>query len=161
MAILALVAAFVSVAAPARAQYQPPPANNVPLGEDFHIEAGVSTWGPSADMSITSGGTGTLAALAGTTIDAKEDLGFVDTRMPMFSVVARPGGGHKFRFQYIPIDYSASATLNRTIVFNGQRYSVGLPVNSTLDWKAKQGRRNAIQKRDAAEANAGKLASAR
>jgi hypothetical protein len=133
---LGLAGTLMLAAAPARAQYEPRPVTTVPLGEDFHIEAGVSTWGPSADMSITSGGTGTLSALAGTTIDAKKDLGFEDQRMPMFNVVARPGGGHKFRFQYIPIDYTAAATLNRTIVFNGQRYSVGLPVNSTLDWKA-------------------------
>src|SRR5262249_4357814 len=37
---------------------------------------------------------------------------------------------------YIPIDYTASSTLRREIDFNGQRYRVGLPVESTLDWKA-------------------------
>ena len=48
---------------------------------------------------------------------------------------ALPAPAHKFRFEYVPIEYTASATLNRTIDFNGQRYQVGLPVNSALDWK--------------------------
>ena len=48
----------------------------------------------------------------------------------------RPARKHKFRFQYIPIKYDQTATLTRDIVFNGQRYTVGLPVNSSLDWKA-------------------------
>ena len=33
--------------------------------------------------------------------------------------------GHKFRFQYIPIKYEASSTLNQDIVFNGIRYRLG------------------------------------
>ncbi len=55
--------------------------------------------------------------------------------MRAFSVVVRPAPAHKFRFEYVPIEYTASSTLNRTIDFNGQRYQVGLPVNSSLDWK--------------------------
>src|SRR5262249_30174719 len=42
----------------------------------------------------------------------------------------------KLRFQYIPLSYTQSATLQRQITFNGQRYDVGVPVSSTLDWKA-------------------------
>jgi hypothetical protein len=43
---------------------------------------------------------------------------------------------HKFRFQYIPISYSQTAVVKQDIIFNGIRYTVGLPASSTLDWKA-------------------------
>ena len=134
--VLGILAALALLAAPAYAQYKPRPIEYPALGEDFHVEVSLNTWSPTADLSITSGGSGALAGLAGTQIDAKNDLGFIDKRMPQFNLVLRPGGGHKFRLQYIPISYTATATLSRNIDFNGQRYSVGLPVNSSLDWKA-------------------------
>jgi hypothetical protein len=136
-ALSALSALLVlGFAAPVYAQYKPRPIDNPPIGEDFHIEAGVSFWTPSSDISVASSGSGALMGLVGTTIDAKQDLGFVDQRLPEFQVMLRPAPAHKFRFQYIPINYDASSTLNRTIVFNGQAYQVGLPVNSSLQWKA-------------------------
>lgn len=136
-ALSALSALLVlGFATPAHAQYKPRPIDNPAIGEDFHIEGGVSFWNPTSDISVASSGSGALAGLVGTTIDAKQDLGFVDQRLPEFQVMLRPAPAHKFRFQYIPINYDASSTLNRTIVFNGQRYQVGLPVNSTLEWKA-------------------------
>jgi hypothetical protein len=50
--------------------------------------------------------------------------------------VLRPARSHKFRMQYIPIQYDATATLKRTLIFNGQAYALNVPVTSTLDWKA-------------------------
>ena len=41
----------------------------------------------------------------------------------------------KFRFGYTPIEYDAETVLERSIVFNGQEYDVGLPVNSRFEWK--------------------------
>jgi hypothetical protein len=132
-----ILTAFILVAAaPARAQYRPRFVNNPYIGETFRVEAGVAWWNPSADMKITSAGSGALTGVPGTEIDAKTDLGFTDKRLPQFNVVLRPGEAHKFRFQYIPINYSASSQLVRNVDFNGQRYLAGLPVNSTLEWKA-------------------------
>lgn len=134
---LALAAALVmSFAAPAHAQYRPRPLNDPATGEKFHIEAGASFWNPSADLVVASGGSGALSGIAGTEINAKRDLGFTDKKMPNLELILRPGSGHKFRLQYIPIQYEATTTVNRDIVFNGQRYRVGIPVTSTLDWKA-------------------------
>ena len=131
-----ITAVLVLLASPAAAQYKPRPLNDPATGELFHIEASVGWWFPTADMSITSGGSGALSGIAGTTIDAKKDLGFEDTRQAQFSLTLRPATRHKFRAQVIPIGYTAQSTLRRDIVFNGQKYSVNLPVNSTFDWKA-------------------------
>jgi hypothetical protein len=38
--------------------------------------------------------------------------------------------------QYIPITYEQTSVLTRTIVFNGQSYTIGGSVTSTLDWNA-------------------------
>ncbi|HEY7289114.1 MAG TPA: hypothetical protein VH583_04695 [Vicinamibacterales bacterium] len=126
---------FVFAGTPAYAQYQPRPTGETALGEDFHIEGGLNFWGPTSDMTVASSGSGALAGIPGTSINAKTDLGFVDQRLTEFNVTFRPAPAHKIRFQYLPIDFEASSTLRRTIDFNGQRYDVGLPVNSSLEWK--------------------------
>jgi hypothetical protein len=131
-----LTIALALLAAPASAQYRPRPLNDPATGELYHIEASASWWRPSSDISITSAGSGALEGVAGTTIDAKSDLGFQDKSLPALSLVLRPAQRHKLRMQYIPIKYTGSTILRRTIVFNGQAYAGNLPVESTLDWKA-------------------------
>jgi len=130
-----VLALLCFAAAPASAQYQPRALNDPPTGEKYHIEAAASFWFPTADIVVASAGGGTLSGLAGTQIDAKRDLALTDQRLTMLDLVLRPARAHKFRFQYIPVDFTQSTTLNRDIVFNGIRYSLGIPVNSTLDWK--------------------------
>jgi hypothetical protein len=125
----AVVALFLS-AAPASTQGRP--ANDGPPAENFLIEGSLGLWKPSPTMSITSDSFG----IVGSTIDFRQDLGLTSTRFRELHLVLHPGRKHKLRFQYIPLDYQQTATLQREIVFNGQRYSIGLPVISELDWKA-------------------------
>jgi len=126
----------VCAATPARAQYKPQPLNDPATGEKFHIEAAAGLWFPSADMTVTVPGSGPLTGILGTSIDLKKDFGLTDQHFPQVQIVLRPARGQKLRFQYIPIKYDQSATLTRTIAFAGQQYTFGLPVNSSLDWKA-------------------------
>lgn len=127
--ILAL-GAFVPAAADA--QFVPRPLADAPLAERYIIEAQGGFWNPGPTMSITSESLGII----GSTIDFKSDLGLKQTRFKAFRATLHPARKHKFRFEYIPIDYKQNATLRRDIVFNGQRYNVGVPVISELDWKA-------------------------
>jgi hypothetical protein len=83
-------------------------------------------------MKISSEGFG----LAGTEIDLKKDLGLTDQSFRALQLTLRPARSHKFRLEYIPIKYEQTANLSRTVVFNGQAYVIGIPVNSSLDWKA-------------------------
>ena len=114
------------------AQFKPQPMNEPASGERYHIEGSIGWWWPSADLSVSS----SQFDIVGTTIDFRNDLGLTDQRFPAMSLVLRPARSHKFRFQYIPIDYTQSATPHRTIVFNGQRFDVSLPVNSEVKWNA-------------------------
>ena len=130
----ALAAALLAVAAPASAQYKPRTVDDPATGEKYHIEAGADFWFPSATLSVSSESLG----IPGSTIDFKNDLGLTDQRFPSFQVQLRPARSHKLRFEYIPASYTQTATLRQDIVFNGIRYKLGLPVNSSLDWKTYQ-----------------------
>jgi hypothetical protein len=131
-AAVCLTAVMVLAAAPAQAQFKPRPLSDPATGEDYHIEASAALWLPSAEISVSSERFG----IQGTTIDFKTDLGLTDQKFPDFRLVLRPSRKSKFRFEFIPIKYEQSATLRKDIVFNGIRYSIGLPVNSLLEWKA-------------------------
>jgi hypothetical protein len=126
-----LAATLLLLAVPAHAQFKPRPLNDPATGESYHIEAGADMWYPSITATIASEALG----IPGSKIDLKRDLGVVDKRMSAVDLVLRPAARHKFRFQYLPIKYEASSTVNQDIIFNGIRYRLGLPVNSMLDWK--------------------------
>ncbi len=130
-ALITVTLAGLLVSTPARAQFQPRPVSEPATGEQYHVEGAIGFWIPTTEMQISSSALGII----GTTIDFKTDLGLQDHAFPEFHFVAK-GGPSKFRLQYIPLDYQQNSILNRTLVFNGQAYNVGLPVNSELDWKA-------------------------
>jgi hypothetical protein len=123
---------FAVSPASAQAQLQPKPLSEPATGEKYHIEGAAGFWFPTATMLVSSESLG----IAGTTIDFKTDLGLQDKHLPDLRVVLSPSRRHKFRFEFIPIKYDQNGTVRRTIIFNGQRYDVGLPVHSVLDWRA-------------------------
>jgi hypothetical protein len=124
-------AALLCFAAPAAAQYKPRTLDDPPTGEKYHIEAGADLWFPTADMIVSSEQLG----IAGTQIDFKKTLGLTDQHFPALQIQLRPARSHKFRLNYIPVNYTQTTTLNQSVVFNGILYKLGVPVNSTLDWK--------------------------
>jgi hypothetical protein len=135
------LAALAGTASPALAQFTPRAVNQPVPAERYHIEGGVGFWNPIASMSISS----ESLNLPGDLIDFKRDLGLDDERFPQLRLVFSAARKHKFRFQYIPINYEQRATVTRDlalgdncfgIVFNGQCYTLNLPVNSSIDWKA-------------------------
>ena len=130
----AFAAALVCFAAPASAQYKPRTISDPATGEKYHIEAGADYWFPTAEMIVSSESLG----IRGTQIDFKRDLGLTDQRFPALQLQLRPARSHKFRLQYIPVTYTQSASLSQRIVFNGIAYNLGVPVNSSLDWKTYQ-----------------------
>lgn len=125
-------AAAVLVAASARpvaAQYRPPtpPA----IGEDYHVEIGYGWWNADPSLIINSESIG----IPGTDIDLVDDLGIEQKKLGKFDVVLRPGRRHKFRFEYLPVRYEAEAVVQREFIFNGQRYTIGLPVQTDASFK--------------------------
>lgn len=133
LATSVLACAALFWASPAAAQYGARSFHsNRATGEDYHVEISGSLWSPTPDIVISSESLG----IAGSAVDFVTDLGLEKTTFKQLKVVLRPGLKHKFRFEYTPIKYAADKTLQTTFVFNGQRYSVGLPVTSEVEWKA-------------------------
>jgi hypothetical protein len=130
--VLGFAAAMTAAAVPASAQFKPRPIGEPAVGEKYHIEAAAAYWAPTADIVVASAG----FQIPGSQINFKNDLGLTDQKFPALSLQLRPARKHKFRLQYVPIKYEQSSTLKGDIVFNGQRYTLGLPVNSSLLWKA-------------------------
>ena len=124
---LALVAVSV---VPARAQYGRPMVSDPPIGEKYHVEAVINFWNANLEAVIASESLG----IPGTPVDVKADLGYVDKSIREFRFVLRPGKKHKFRIAYTPIKYEGDVLLQRTIIFNGIAYNVGLPVQTDFTW---------------------------
>lgn len=102
------------------------------VGEAYHVEVAGYLWSASPTIAITSESLGII----GSTIDFVEDFGIDNKTFTQLRVVLRPGRKHKFRFEYTPIGWTQEARLDRSIIFNGQRFDVSLPVLSELKWNA-------------------------
>jgi len=123
------VCALALVAVPAHAQYRPRPVASTSPAESFHVELGAGFWNADADMQIASGA-------GGSTVDLKQDLGLQDKKFTEFQLVIKPALKHKIRVQLVPIKFTQTGTPRGPIVFGGQTYPAGTPVDSTLEWKA-------------------------
>jgi outer membrane protein len=95
----------------------------------FEVGARGHYWFPSLDgiVQVDEGG------IIGTTIDFDKDLGIDDENYP--SVEAFIGlGNHHLSLTYTNIDYSGKKTLTRDINFEGETYSVGALVSSSIEY---------------------------
>jgi hypothetical protein len=101
-------------------------------GENYNVELGAMFWTPTPTLNVQ---TGALAPFGDTRVDFVREFGIEDKRFTEFRVVAKAGRKHKLRFNYIPIEYSATATLTRTITFGDRTFTVGFPATADLEWK--------------------------
>lgn len=125
--------ALLFTADPASAQYSGRLLADPATGETYRVEIGGYLWNPQPTVLITSEALG----IVGSQIDFVEDFQIDRSTFRQLKVVLRPGRKHKFRFEYTPIKYeNDEATLRRTIIFNGQRFDVALPVASSMRWNA-------------------------
>ncbi len=122
------VLGVVGSAADAAAQYRRPASGVV--GEEYHIEASYGWWNAQPSLVVNS----ESLAILGTDVNLIEDLGIEKHKLGKLDLVLRPGKKHRFRFQRLPIRYQADAVVKRSFVFNGQRFNVGLPVQTSANF---------------------------
>jgi hypothetical protein len=84
--------------------------------------------------TVTPSGSTTATTVTGTNIDFKHQLGLHNQWFPEFHLVIRPQPKHKIRFDFFPLYYKESATLSSSLNFNGQTYTAGQTVESSLYW---------------------------
>ena len=132
VATLSLIACMLA-AGPAWAQSGSISRNSeAATGETYHVEVAGTLWNPSPDVVISSESLGIL----GSQVDFVNTLGIERSMFKQLKIALRPARKHKFRFEFTPINYTAQTKLQTTFVFNGQRYSVGVPVTTALKWNA-------------------------
>lgn len=123
-----LASLLLSLAAPASAQFR---GASETIGEDYHVEVSFNFWNPTPVPIVSSEALGIL----GTDVNLVEDLGIEKQRLKDLRLVLRPAQKHRFRIQYLPMNYDAESTVRREFIFNGLRYPVGLPVATTAQFK--------------------------
>jgi hypothetical protein len=116
-------------ALPVSAQFRPPASASPTVGERYHIEAALTFWSADPDLIVSSESLG----IPGDDVDLVNDLGIEEKRLRELRLVLRPATKHKFRVNFTPIKYEAETILQRDFTFNGQRYRIGLPVNTEAD----------------------------
>lgn len=129
--VLAIVALSAAAPETAEAQYSVPRTSDRSIGETYWVEVMGGLWNPAPRGVIQSEQFG----ITPERLDFIDDLGYEKKRFKDFRFVVRPGRKHKLRVQYTPVSYTSETVFERTIVFNGQRYDVGLPVSTQFDWK--------------------------
>lgn len=106
-------------------------ASTAGIAEDYHIEAAYGWWNAKPTLIVNSEALGIL----GTDVDLISDLGIEQHRLGKFDLVLKPSKKHRFKYQHLPITYSTDGfPVQRSFIFNGQRYNVGLPVTTTVDF---------------------------
>jgi len=132
-AIFVCLFAGLTAASPAEAQYGARRAStDRATGETYNVEFGAAFWNPTPEIIISSESLGIL----GDKVDFVNTLGLEKKKVRQLRLVLRPGKKHKFRFEYTPLKYEAEKTIQTSFKFNGQLYTIGLPVTSELLWKA-------------------------
>jgi hypothetical protein len=127
-----VVLGLLGVPSTARAQYRAAPAEGG-IAENYHIEAAYSWWNAKPELIVNSEALGIL----GSDIDLISDLGIEQHQLGKLDLVLKPSKKHRFKYQHLPIKYQTDAfPVRREFIFNGQRYNIGLPVTTNVDFSS-------------------------
>jgi hypothetical protein len=130
-ALLALTAFGLLVGPQAASAQFRPAATGAAIGEDYHIEAAYNWWNAEPTLIVNS----ESLEILGTDVDLVGDLGIAKKRLGKFDLVLKPSRKHRLKFQHLPISYDTDAfPVQRSFIFNGQFYNVGLPVTTSVDF---------------------------
>jgi hypothetical protein len=124
---LALIAALVQVAAPARADDYLSPTD-----ERVRLSLGAEYLSNTTNMRFDS-----TAGLPGTPIEAENDLGLDRSDFEVkFQAMVRVGERHRLRFDYFTLDRTGETTLTSPIVFRDAVLQVADPVETILSLRS-------------------------
>ena len=102
-----------------------------PVGENYTIEVEGRMWNVKLDstVKIVQSGIGANINLVG-------DLGFEELKNFFEGrLQVKFARKHKFNLEYIPLKWDADKVVTQTIQFNGQAYTAGTRIQSSLDLK--------------------------
>lgn len=88
-------------------------------------------WFTNLDSSFKSSST----SIVGTEVDLVDDLGIDDKRNFWEGRISLNLGGSKLRYAYMPMSWSGSKHITKSVVFAGKTYSASTKVDTELDVK--------------------------
>jgi hypothetical protein len=106
-------------------------AGELPPEEQYKLRAEYLEWRPNLESQVQA----TRNGFTGSLVDLQDDLGIEDKRTFQLRGALQFAPGHKLRFSYTPVDYSADIEVGRTITFLGQTYTFSTQVQSALKGK--------------------------
>ncbi|MGH9349066.1 MAG: hypothetical protein ACRD26_17555 [Vicinamibacterales bacterium] len=127
--VVAIGAVLCAGSSEAQFRVPPPPAP----GEDYKVELGLAFWSPEPDLVIRFDDPVGPAG-AGSDVDFVQEFGIAKKRFTEVRATIKPGRKHKIRFDYVPFKYDADATIQRTFVFGGRQFTVGVPASTAVTW---------------------------
>lgn len=95
--------------------------------ETVSIKVGYMILSPSGQFGATTGGPITAAGK----IDLQNDLGFKDSKQPI-GEIALQFGDSRLSAGFVPLTFDGAGTIQRTITYNGQTFTAGSNVTSSL-----------------------------
>jgi hypothetical protein len=123
----------LAVPSTAGAQYRRNAAPEGGIAEDYHIEAAYGWWNATPELIVNSESLGII----GTDVDLVNMLGIEKHRLGKFDLVLKPAKKHRLKYQHLPIKYERDAfRVTQDFIFNGQRYTIGLPVTTSVDFSS-------------------------
>ena len=130
--VLLSLCALAVLAAPLTASAQLRPVmGGGGIAEDYHIEAAYGWWNAKPELIVSSESLGIL----GDDVDLISDLGIQQHKLGKFDLVLKPSKKHRFKYQHLPVSYTTDAfQVQRSFIFNGQRFNIGLPVTTSVDF---------------------------
>jgi len=130
VAVMVVMLGAAATATTASAQ-NPRARESSAVGENYRIEVAYGWWDAQPTLIVNSEALGIL----GTDVDLIADLGIEKKRLGKLDLTLKPGRKHRLRYQHLPITYQTDAfPVARSFIFNGQRYNVGLPVTTNVDF---------------------------
>jgi len=87
------------------------------------VDVGIRFWKPSPELVLSSGGV---------TVDFVQDFGLEEEWFREYR--GSIGRRQKLRVNFVRFEYNAEAIIERTIVFQGQEFTVGAPVATDVKW---------------------------
>ena len=145
--VLAPATVLAQAAPPAPAPAQTPAEPIAPviaiIGEEYHVELQLGGWASmpqtvlysdTENLTNTVNGTTTTTTVNGTLVDFKGLLGLKNQVFPEGHLTIRLAPKHKLRGEYMPAFYKQAKVIGSDFKFNGQTYTAGQTVESTMHW---------------------------
>ena len=126
------IVTLLLIAARADAQFS---VSNPAPGEQFHAEVSLLFWKPTPELRLN---TAELTNAGVGEIDFVQEFAIEKDRFREYRLTLKPGRKHKLRYSSLPIEYTPSATLTRTIQFGNLTVPIRTPATAELKWTVRR-----------------------